>query len=200
MKFSINGWVCIAFRARRTRAATCEAEQWVLDIFTLQLHTLQMTKARHALEMMPGYKWAEPSGFAVLESYVWSPTVSVVDISHSQTSAVIHLQARGQATPTHATHEACCGYRFLVTHPKLVHLPQALPLSILLCPLSSYIGPGWKHQGTLRAHSSCVRARKARAPSEDLPGILVDWCHGLSGANGQQNGEAFEGWCIIVAR
>ena len=133
-------------------------------------------------------------------SYMWSPAVSVVDISHSQTSAVIHLQARGQATPTHAAHEACCRHRFLVTHPKLVYLPQALPLSILLCLLSSVIGPGWKHQGTLRAYSSCVRACKARAPSEDLPGILVDWCHWLSGTNGQQNGEAFEGWCITVAR
>ena len=42
----INGWVCNAFRAFIAgTAATCRAEQRALNIFTLQLHTLQMMKS-----------------------------------------------------------------------------------------------------------------------------------------------------------
>ena len=43
----INGWECNAFRAFRAgAAATCGAEQWALNIFKLQLHTLQMMNSR----------------------------------------------------------------------------------------------------------------------------------------------------------
>ena len=40
----INGWTCVAIRACRARAATCGAEQWALNMFIPQLHTLQVTK------------------------------------------------------------------------------------------------------------------------------------------------------------
>ena len=41
---TFDGWVCVAFRACRARAATCGAEQWALNMFIPQLHTLQVTK------------------------------------------------------------------------------------------------------------------------------------------------------------
>ena len=74
---------CNGFRARRARAATTRgAKQWALDIFTLQLHTLQMMKS-----------WAGPRNEArvrasgAVKSCSASLMVSVVDITvpHSQT-------------------------------------------------------------------------------------------------------------------
>ena len=79
----IYGRACNGFRARRARASTtCGAKQWALDIFTLQLHTLQMMKS-----------WAGPRNEArvrasgAVESCSASLMVSVVDITapYSQT-------------------------------------------------------------------------------------------------------------------
>ena len=87
----IDGWVCNTFRAHKTRAATCGAEQWALNIFTPQLHTCQ-------------------------NSYIRSRTVSGVNISvpHSNSHHLytykhmirpyLHMQC--------ARHDA--GYVFLV--------------------------------------------------------------------------------------
>lgn len=47
-------WACNAFRACRARVATCGAKQWVFDIFKLQLHQLQMTKAGQGLKTRLG--------------------------------------------------------------------------------------------------------------------------------------------------
>ena len=44
LKTSTRGRVYDAFRACRARAATCGAEQWALNMFIPQLHTLQVTK------------------------------------------------------------------------------------------------------------------------------------------------------------
>ena len=38
-------WACIAFRTCKAWAATCGAEQRMVDIFTLQLHTFQTMKS-----------------------------------------------------------------------------------------------------------------------------------------------------------
>jgi len=41
----IDVLACDAFSAYRAKAATCETEQWALNIITLQLHTLQTMKS-----------------------------------------------------------------------------------------------------------------------------------------------------------
>ena len=92
----------------RARAPTCGTEQWALNIFTPQLHTLQMM--RHwewGLEMRLGYKQVELSGLALLEQLHvelnsecgWHLT-STLKLTLS-----IHWQAHGQAAPTHAPWE-----------------------------------------------------------------------------------------------
>ena len=95
-----NQWADVdAYRACRARTATCGAEQWAVNIITPQLHTLQLTKGWAGLETRLGMsKWSSQGLHC---SYLWSQTVSVVDIwgSHSQTDTNYTLQARCQATP-----------------------------------------------------------------------------------------------------
>ena len=50
---------------------------------------------------------AMPSGLTELEQlYMWSPAVSVVTISVPHFQTHTHFELHGQATPTHAVHEA----------------------------------------------------------------------------------------------
>ena len=74
-------------------------------------------KAGWGLETRQGMSEWRHQGLQCSSSHMWSPTVSIVNISvpHSQTHT--HSQAHGQATPTHAPREAWCE---LVIPSKLV--------------------------------------------------------------------------------
>jgi len=108
----INGWTCVAIRAFRARAATYGAEQWALNMFIPQLHTLQVTKI-----------W---SG-RINEARVWviraisagNARAATVEpnsecgwhVPHSHLYTCKHLSGR---TYTCGVHEAWLGHAFLV--------------------------------------------------------------------------------------
>ena len=89
----ISGWACDASRACRVRAATCGVEQWAVDVFTRTAAphaACRQQKSGRGLETRLGTSEGSRPGWHCQNSYMyymWSSTMSVVDISapHSQT-------------------------------------------------------------------------------------------------------------------
>ena len=104
----VDGWVCDAFRACRSIAAACGAEQWVRNIFTPQLHTLQTMKSWAGPGNKARYEQVEPSGLAVLEQLnVESNSEHNQHLSSTLSNShylFCTLASTCQATTTHTTH------------------------------------------------------------------------------------------------
>jgi len=98
--FQIDQRAWNAFRDYRARAATCGAEQRALDIFTLQLHALQMTKSWVGRD----YERADLSGLAVLKQlHVESNSYHSRHLSSTLTTHIICTLASMRSGHTYAS-------------------------------------------------------------------------------------------------